>query len=80
MDLLFQVTPEVKGKEVLVPLTSCMYVPGTIADAEKLLIDIGTGYYVERVSGLLCFVLGMIFLLNLVSYFIFSVKVKWKQI
>lgn len=25
-----------------------MYVPGTIADAEKLLIDIGTGYYVER--------------------------------
>ncbi|ROT75999.1 prefoldin subunit 5 [Penaeus vannamei] len=43
-----KVTPEVKGKEVLVPLTSCMYVPGTIADAEKLLIDIGTGYYVER--------------------------------
>ncbi|XP_037803238.1 prefoldin subunit 5-like [Penaeus monodon] len=43
-----KVTPGVKGKEVLVPLTSCMYVPGTIADAEKLLIDIGTGYYVER--------------------------------
>merc|ERR1712183_56644 len=47
-----RVTPEVKGKEVLVPLTSCMYVPGTIADAEKLLIDVGTGYYVEKdVSG-----------------------------
>ncbi|KAG7173037.1 prefoldin subunit 5-like [Homarus americanus] len=43
-----KVTPETKGKEMLVPLTSCMYVPGTIADAEKLLIDIGTGYYVER--------------------------------
>lgn len=43
-----KVTPETKGKEVLVPLTSCMYVPGTISDAEKLLIDVGTGYYVER--------------------------------
>lgn len=43
-----KVTPETKGKEVLVPLTSCMYVPGTISDAEKLVIDIGTGYYVER--------------------------------
>merc|ERR1712183_699601 len=43
-----KITPDTKGKEVLVPLTSCMYVPGTISDAEKLLIDIGTGYYVER--------------------------------
>ncbi|KAK3858078.1 hypothetical protein Pcinc_035700, partial [Petrolisthes cinctipes] len=42
------ITPESKGKELLVPLTSCMYVPGSIADAEKLLIDVGTGYYVER--------------------------------
>ncbi|XP_064086747.1 prefoldin subunit 5-like [Macrobrachium nipponense] len=43
-----KITPETKGKEILVPLTSCMYVPGTISDAEKLLIDIGTGYYIER--------------------------------
>ncbi|XP_071525619.1 prefoldin subunit 5 [Panulirus ornatus] len=43
-----KITPETKGKGMLVPLTSCMYVPGTIADAEKLLIDVGTGYYVER--------------------------------
>ncbi|KAK4324304.1 hypothetical protein Pmani_005051 [Petrolisthes manimaculis] len=43
-----KLTPESKGKELLVPLTSCMYVPGSIADAEKLLIDVGTGYYVER--------------------------------
>ncbi|KAK4291244.1 hypothetical protein Pmani_035917 [Petrolisthes manimaculis] len=43
-----KVTPESKGKVVLVPLTSCMYVPGAIADAEKLLIDVGTGYYVEK--------------------------------
>jgi len=43
-----KITPESKGKEILVPLTSCMYVPGQISDAEKLLIDIGTGYYVEK--------------------------------
>merc|ERR1719244_365774 len=43
-----KISPESKGKEILVPLTSCMYVPGQISDAEKLLIDIGTGYYVEK--------------------------------
>ena len=47
--MISQIAPDTKGKEVLVPLTSCMYVPGTISDAEKLLIDVGTGYYVERV-------------------------------
>jgi len=41
-------TPESVGQEVLVPLTSCMYVPGKIADADNLLIDVGTGYYVEK--------------------------------
>ena len=45
-----QLTPETKGKEILVPLTSCMYVPGTVANSEKLLIEVGTGYYIERVS------------------------------
>merc|ERR1719187_2578471 len=43
-----KITPESNGKKILVPLTSCMYVPGQISDAEKLLIDIGTGYYVEK--------------------------------
>ncbi|XP_045124925.1 prefoldin subunit 5-like [Portunus trituberculatus] len=43
-----KLTPETKGKEILVPLTSCMYVPGTVANSEKLLIEVGTGYYIER--------------------------------
>lgn len=30
------------------PLTQSMYVPGRIADSGKVLIDIGTGYYVEK--------------------------------
>lgn len=35
------------GKEILVPLTGSMYVPGKLVDTEKVLIDIGTGYYAE---------------------------------
>lgn len=38
------------GKEILVPLTGSLYVPGTIADAQRVIVDIGTGYYVEKVS------------------------------
>nr|XP_015812545.2 prefoldin subunit 5 [Nothobranchius furzeri] len=37
-----------KGKELLVPLTSSMYVPGTLSDVEHVLVDVGTGYYVEK--------------------------------
>jgi prefoldin alpha subunit len=34
------------GREVMVPLTSSLYVPGTLASTDELLIDIGTGFYV----------------------------------
>ncbi|XP_066564726.1 prefoldin subunit 5 [Amia ocellicauda] len=37
-----------EGKELLVPLTSSMYVPGTLNDVERVLVDVGTGYYVEK--------------------------------
>lgn len=37
-----------KGKTVLVPLTSSLYVPGTLSDTKNVLVDIGTGYYVEK--------------------------------
>ena len=36
------------GKAVLVPLTQSLYVPGRLADTRKVLVDIGTGYYVEK--------------------------------
>jgi len=36
------------GHEVMVPLTSSLYVPGKLKDTNALLIDIGTGYYVEK--------------------------------
>lgn len=30
--------------------SSQMYVPGTLNDVEHVLVDVGTGYYVEKVS------------------------------
>ncbi|KAM9993015.1 hypothetical protein ACTFIY_010470 [Dictyostelium cf. discoideum] len=35
------------GKDMLVPLTSSIYLPGKINSNEKVLVDIGTSYYVE---------------------------------
>jgi len=35
-------------KELLVPVTSSMYVKGEVEDTEHVLIDIGTGYFVEK--------------------------------
>lgn len=36
-----------QGKRMLVPLTASLYVPGTLDDSDKVLIDVGTGYFVE---------------------------------
>ncbi|CAF9910686.1 MAG: subunit of tubulin prefoldin [Heterodermia speciosa] len=37
-----------EGKEILVPLTPSLYVPGKLASTETVLVDIGTGFYVEK--------------------------------
>merc|ERR1712156_678656 len=39
---------EDKDKEILVPLTGSMYVPGKLSDPEKVIVDVGTGYYIEK--------------------------------
>lgn len=31
------------------PLTSSLYVKGSLADREKVIVDVGTGFYVEKV-------------------------------
>ncbi|OAY74662.1 probable prefoldin subunit 5 [Ananas comosus] len=36
------------GKKLLVPLTASLYVPGTLDDADKVLVDVGTGYFIEK--------------------------------
>ncbi|KAK1926268.1 Prefoldin [Papiliotrema laurentii] len=43
-----QLGPESKGKQVLVPLTSSLYVPGKLTDVENVVVDVGTGYYVKK--------------------------------
>lgn len=35
-------------RELLVPLTTSLYVPGRLASADTVLVDIGTGFYVEK--------------------------------
>lgn len=32
------------------PLTSSLYVPGTLASTETVLVDVGTGFYVEKTT------------------------------
>ena len=36
------------GKDIMVPMTSSLYVVGKLAEADTVLCDIGTGYYVEK--------------------------------
>tara|TARA_R110002060_G_scaffold65606_4_gene74622 strand:+ start:423 stop:587 length:165 start_codon:yes stop_codon:yes gene_type:complete len=40
------------GKPILVPLTTSLYVPGTLADPDNVIVDVGTGFYVEKVCGM----------------------------
>ncbi|KAK0201193.1 Prefoldin alpha-like protein [Desarmillaria ectypa] len=35
-------------KTILVPLTNSLYVPGKMCDTESVIVDIGTGYYVQK--------------------------------
>ena len=43
-DSIGKLVPENKDKEILVPLTGSMYVPGKLSDPEKVIVDVGTGY------------------------------------
>jgi prefoldin alpha subunit len=44
------VETNIAGKPILVPLTPSLYVQGTLKNAGKVLVDIGTGYFVEKVQ------------------------------
>lgn len=39
---------ETEGKPLLLPVTDSMYIEGTLADTKNVLVEIGTGYYVEK--------------------------------
>lgn len=36
---------------MLLPLTESLYVTGKLASTGRVLVDVGTGYYVEKVVG-----------------------------
>jgi len=42
------VSPTVQNKPILVPLTTSLYVPGTLADTQNVIVDVGTGFYIEK--------------------------------
>lgn len=44
---LEKISPSSAKTDIMVPLTGSMFVPGQIADAEKVLVDVGTGYYLH---------------------------------
>lgn len=35
-------------RSILVPLTASLYVPGKLADTDSVLVDVGTGFFVEK--------------------------------
>ena len=47
-DSLKAIRPDRVGKEIMVPMSSSLYVPGQLADGDKVLVDIGTNYFVEK--------------------------------
>ncbi|EFX01256.1 prefoldin subunit [Grosmannia clavigera kw1407] len=40
--------PREAGKKVLVPLTNSLYVSGTLSDPNRVIVDVGTGFYIEK--------------------------------
>jgi prefoldin alpha subunit len=45
-------SPEAKddASAIMVPLTASLYVPGKIRDSDKYLVELGTGFYVEKTA------------------------------
>lgn len=39
-----------EGREILVPLTPSLYAPGKIRDPNKVMVELGTGFYVEKTN------------------------------
>lgn len=35
-------------QKILIPGSSSLYIPGTVVDNQRFMVDIGTGYYVEK--------------------------------
>lgn len=44
-----KIRPENQDKVSLLPLTASLYVPGRLSDPNTVIVDVGTGYFVEKV-------------------------------
>jgi len=44
------VTPKDERKPILIPLTASLYLSGVLADTSNVIVDVGTGFYVEKTS------------------------------
>lgn len=44
----------IDSNSVLVPLTNSLYVRGELANSDSVLVDVGTGFLVEKVCGAGC--------------------------
>lgn len=42
------ISPSHDGKDVLIPLTESLYVPAKIRDPSRVMVELGTGFYVEK--------------------------------
>mmetsp|Transcript_15623 Transcript_15623/g.19052 ORF Transcript_15623/g.19052 Transcript_15623/m.19052 type:complete len:159 (-) Transcript_15623:96-572(-) len=45
---LSQISPAHDGKDIMIPLTESLYVPGKIREPSKVMVELGTGFYAEK--------------------------------
>eukprot|EP00568_Trieres_chinensis_P004363 CAMPEP_0183302940 /NCGR_PEP_ID=MMETSP0160_2-20130417/8552_1 /TAXON_ID=2839 ORGANISM="Odontella Sinensis, Strain Grunow 1884" /NCGR_SAMPLE_ID=MMETSP0160_2 /ASSEMBLY_ACC=CAM_ASM_000250 /LENGTH=170 /DNA_ID=CAMNT_0025465775 /DNA_START=108 /DNA_END=620 /DNA_ORIENTATION=- len=45
---LTTLSPSTADSEIMVPLTASLYCPGRIKDPNRVMVELGTGFYVER--------------------------------
>ena len=45
------VCPENAGKSIMVPLSSSLYINGEVNDISKVMVDVGTGYFIGEFPG-----------------------------
>jgi prefoldin alpha subunit len=39
-----------EGRQIMIPLTESLYAPGKMVDANKILVELGAGFFVEKSS------------------------------
>jgi prefoldin alpha subunit len=59
LEALLDLKPENEGKPMLIPLTGSLYVPGQLADHNKVVVDVGTGKKNSQIE-MIYFVFGIV--------------------